>query len=146
MADYKRTNKWMIAIFFTAIGLFITYFVVFLLKGSPGSDYVRWLNPRGRSNAAPVVRDNIEIPGTILLPINQKMNYGNIIMKYLGLDNGDIILDIIIPEIDSEYAYLHRIPVKTAKQGFWLSDQQFKIISIDNSNLKLEQIRRKIGG
>jgi hypothetical protein len=50
-----------------------------------------------------------------------------------------IRIDVLIPKLDPDYAYPHLIPVKEAKRGFRLSDENFLLISAGRYRVKLKK-------
>ena len=65
-------------------------------------------------------------------------------MIYRGLDgNANFRMDIAILELDPNSFYRYRIPIKTAKKGFRLAGQDFRLISVRKTAIQLRHLKKK---
>jgi hypothetical protein len=46
-------------------------------------------------------------------------------------------LDLVITDLDPDYAYLRQIPIETARKHFILGDQEFKLKSNGSQQIKI---------
>ncbi len=74
----------------------------------------------------------------LLLKLNQKHAVGKAVLTYRGLDGGsNIRLDVLVPELDSQYTYLHKINIDRARKGFQVGGEHLKLISAGRSKIRL---------
>ena len=144
MFENTRTNKWVVIAFFTAITVFFLYFIVFLIWGSPDPYYARWMNQPSpgdaQSGLANEPATGLNLPSQLILPRDKSVAAGALRIIYRGKREGELRLEVISAVLDPQYAYTRRIPIQSAKAGFRLFDQQFKLLSINRRNLRLEHI------
>ena len=79
----------------------------------------------------------------IMLVIDQDTKIGKSKIVYRGLaGNTKFKMDVVIPELDPNIYYRYRIPVKTAKKGFRLVGQNFRLISARKSAIQIWHFKK----
>lgn len=78
--------------------------------------------------------------GPYPLLIDKEQTVGNLKITYRGLESKTLLLDLVILELDKDYAYHRRIPIKDAKSGFRLSDQAFYTQYIGPTKIDLARV------
>ena len=81
--------------------------------------------------------------GPYPLFIDKAQTVGNLKITYRGLESKTLLLDLVILDLDQDYAHRRRIPIKEAKSGFRLSDQAFFAQYIGPTKIDLARITDK---
>lgn len=133
-----RQPQWFIILIFTSLGLFILGLISFLTT-EPGDQTAGEFSQSSMYRSLPGLGDT---PERIYLNREQWKSVGGLKLRYNGLDGPHLLIDVIIEQLDPEFAYTHRIPIKDAKAGFRLVDQGFSLAFVRESriSLKLEEI------
>ena len=120
MTEQTRSRKLVVFLFFAfivAVFGFFTYAFVTNKYADP-----RWKRLRAVPAPTPVAPP---INGPYPLYVDKAQTIGNLKITYRGIESKTLLLDLVILDLDKDYAYLRRIPIKKAKSGFHLSDQAF---------------------
>ena len=126
-----RLHNWMTIIFFGACGLFMTYCVFYLTNLSPA--------PQSAAAAtASALPQQTDSPARYVLVKGQASTLGNLQLRYMGMDDDIILIDVTIVDLDPEYVYRHRIPRQRATDGFRVAGKAFRLLSINSSVLRLK--------
>ncbi|MCG8634305.1 MAG: hypothetical protein MI863_10785 [Desulfobacterales bacterium] len=59
-------------------------------------------------------------------------------LVFKGIEEGRILLDLYLLELDPEYAYAQNISKTAAKEGVRLGDAEYQLISVNGRILKLK--------
>lgn len=129
--ENTRGQKWLIISFFSAIGLFFAYFIISIALDRTDKTYSARLESARRGAGSFVAGDQVN------LIKDQSLAVGKLRMTYRGRLKGALHLDLIFTDLDSDYAYTRKIPVKEAKSGFRISDHQFRAKSVSDERLRL---------
>jgi len=79
----------------------------------------------------------------ILLARDEGRKIGTEKIIYKGLaDDGKFAMAVVLLEMDPEYAYIHRIPIRKAKEGFSLVGHRFELISARRSRIRMWYIKK----
>jgi len=79
--------------------------------------------------------------GPVNVAIGKAVSFGKVVVIYRGkADGGLFLVDTIIPALDPDYPYSHRIDIAEARKGFSLAGQRFVLRDIGRNNLKLERL------
>lgn len=135
MTEQTRSRKLVIFLFFSfivAIFGFFTYAFVTQKYSDP-----RWARLRVVPTSQPVAPPK---DGPYPLSIDKEQTVGNLKITYRGLESKTVLLDLVILELDQDYAYHRRISIKEAKNGFRLSDQAFYTQYIGPTKIDLVRI------
>ena len=78
----------------------------------------------------------------IKLVLDRGIRIGNSKIVYRGMDdNAKLNIDVVRLQLDPNAFYRYRIPIKAAKKGFRLVDQNFKLISARKSVVQLRRLK-----
>ena len=135
MTEQTRSRKLVVFLFFSfivAVFGFFTYAFVTNKYSDP-----RWQRLRAVPTSKPVAPPK---NGPYPLYIDKEQTVGNLKITYRGLESKTLLLDLVILELDQDYAYRRRIPINEAKSGFRLSDQPFYTQYIGPTKIDLARI------
>ncbi|MGD9247467.1 MAG: hypothetical protein PVI60_05890 [Desulfobacteraceae bacterium] len=81
----------------------------------------------------------------IVLEINRDHAVGKSILTYRGLEGrSKFRLDVVVPELDAQYTYLHKFDIDQARKGFQVGGEHLRLISAGRSNIRIwRQIPRR---
>jgi hypothetical protein len=119
--------KWVVILFFGIVGIIFTISVIYLAAGNVAPD-TYW----GRKMTLPKSEDagpNLSID-KYLLELNQGITIGDHIFFYKGRQAGQIVFDVIIPQLDRQYPYSFKVDLSGAKNGFEVAGVWFKLITV----------------
>lgn len=117
--------------FFFPSSLVLAYFVFYLATFTPANLNI---GPAYGSASAHIVPSS---PNKVVLVKGRSQTIGKIEMTYRGLDAGAVLIDITLLELDPQYAYHRKIPRDSARQGFWLAQKHYRMLSAGRSRLRL---------
>lgn len=129
--DSARSQKWLIVSFFSAISLLFVYFIVSIVFDRTDKTYT------ARYERAREGPGSYHQGARINLIKDQPATVGKIRMTYRGRASGTLLMDLVLLELDPNYSYLRRIPLKDGRRGFIVSNRQFSVTSVSNRRLKL---------
>ena len=137
MSENVRSQKWLAISFFVVCNLIFFGLIYAIITRSADLTYSNWMgnfraSPEARSEVAEISKDN-----PIVLVKGQQIRVGRIELIYRGLSSGELRLDIVLLDLDPQYAYHREIPIAEAKKGIQVSDRRFKVLSVNRLNLKL---------
>jgi len=118
--------RWFVIAFFSIVGMAFLASVVYLAVGNLAPDTYwgrKWKMPRSENNA------ELRSPDKVILELNKGIRVGNRTFFYRGLQNDQIMLDVIIPELDRQYSYPFRISFQQGKHGFEVAGVNLKLIT-----------------
>ncbi len=137
----KRMGQKLVNLF----GLMLFGFLIFIgfyhftqRFASPDSVH-RQLGSGDRSNAF----SNEKLPaaaakGKFIFHLNKSQSIGKANLIYRGLEGKTIcLIDVIIPELDPERPYKHRLDIDTAEKGFRIAGNSFKLVSVGDTYIRL---------
>lgn len=134
--DEILKNKWMTRLFFAGTALFFGGFVLYIVLNPRIPGYA-WTRSRFVPSDTPVEKRVFRAGDRIPMVIEQEVRIGNNRYSYRGLGDGRIRIDVVIPDLDSRYAYPHRIRISEAKHGFRLAGRQFRLLSANGAKIRL---------
>ncbi len=119
--------KWVIILFFGVVGIIFTLSVLYLAAGNVAPD-TYW----GRKMTLPKsgVAGPTRSVDKHLLELNRGKKIGNRIFFYKGRRDDRIVFDVIIPELDRQYAYPFKVDLSGAKTGFEVAGIRFQLIAL----------------
>ena len=129
--DRKKKRYLTTFFFFFPSSLVLAYFVFYLAAFTPANSNI---GPAYGFTPARIVPSS---PDKVVLVKGQSQTIGKIEMTYRGLDAGSVLIDITLLELDPQYPYHRKIPRAVARQGFWLAQQHYRVVSAGRSRLKL---------
>ena len=99
-------------------------------------NYPRWQN----SQKADAVK--IAQPEKLFLQLNQKQSAGKSELTYRSLvGQSEFRIDVIIPELDPQVYYPHRVKISQAKKSFRLGNRNYQLIAAKKGALRLKLIK-----
>ena len=129
--ESRRSQRWLIISFFTAISFLFIYFIFSLAMGTTDTTYNRRLETARNGPGSYHQETRVNLLQGEPVTINR------LEMTFRGLSSGKLNLDIVILDLDPEYVYSRVIPVDSAKKGFSISDYRFKATSVSRKRLRL---------
>ena len=131
-------HRWPSILYFTIAALLFSGFMYFLAIGAPNPTQQK--SPlSARYASAP---QKIAAPvNKIVLHANTMTTFGKIKFKYRGLDRDYLYIDVYILELDPQYGYAYKIPIKSARKGFRIYEYTFALVSRAKSYISLRFIR-----
>lgn len=75
--------------------------------------------------------------GIVTLTAEQPVRVGKNKLIYFGLDKHAILMAVYVLELDPEFAYHYRIPIKEAQKGVRLGGQNFVLLSHGKNRIQL---------
>lgn len=130
--ENTQSQRWLIASFFTAISLLFVYFIVSVAMNNTDQTYSERL-ASARAGPGSYLQDE-----KIHLVKDQPLTVRGIEMTYRGRSSGVLLIDLVLLDLDRDYVYSRKIPIKEARRGFRISGRPFKVTAIDAGKLKLE--------
>jgi hypothetical protein len=122
--------KWVVILFFGIVGAMFMASVFYLTMGRIPTDTFF-----GRRMELPNWDQTVvdRSPSKFILELNKGKKIGNRVFFFKGIEEGYFLLDVIIPELDTQYSYPMKISVKKAKKGFVVADDTLKLTSLGSS-------------
>ncbi len=126
--------RWLILVFFSTVGIAFMIMIFYLVLGSSDPDF--YWKSRNQLDAS---SDSIQVISKqhYIISRNQQIHIDKLKIIYLGLIDEHIHLDVINTDVDSTYAYPYTISLRSAKQGFRLSDYRFMLVTGSKSKIKI---------
>ncbi|CAB5111829.1 hypothetical protein D3OALGA1CA_5725 [Olavius algarvensis associated proteobacterium Delta 3] len=132
----ERRLRWPARLFFTGVLFFIAGALLYFLLGTTDPEYY-W---RPQSPTGPLDYTDAVIGERIVLEAGRDCVMKKLKLVYRGVEDGRIRVEVTLPELDSSYAYVHRIPLKKAKKGVRLGGRYFRLVSWGRLRISLELI------
>lgn len=120
--------RWVVALFFTVVGVAFVASILYLATGGVAPD-TYW----GRKMTLPRTETQASggrTPRTYLIELNKSQPIGDRIFFYRGRQGDRILLDVIIPEIDSQYAYPFTISLGDARKGVEVAGLRLRLNAV----------------
>ena len=119
--------KWVVIIFFGVVGIAFTVSVLYLAAGNvaPDTYWGRKMKLPKSEEAGPALSVNKH-----LLELDQGKKIGNRIFFFRGRRDDRIVFDVIIPELDRQYAYPFKVDIAGAKTGFEVAGIRLQLIAL----------------
>lgn len=132
--DESKMHKWATFWFFLPSSILLAYFVFYFTTAtfSPTGGEPSTAQYRGDAPSQP--------SENLILTKGEPKIMGQIQLTYQGLNAGSIVLDITLLDMDPGYAYRRKIPKQVAKQGFWMAQQYYRLISAGVSHLEIIRV------
>ena len=118
--------RWFVIAFFSIVGLAFLASVVYLAVGNLAPDTYwgrKWTLQRTGNTA------DLRSPDKFVLELNKGIRIGTRTFFYDGIQGGQILLRVIIPELDRQYPYPFRVEIRKAKHGFEVAGIQLELIT-----------------
>lgn len=134
--DRSRLNKWMTFWFFFPTSIAMVYFLFYL--STFAADAAN-METGTSAKAKPAYQVTPAFPDRVILTKGVPRTVDRIKLTYLGMDDDSLIIDVTILDLDPQYAYRRAIPRQVAELGFSLGQQQYRLISVGSSRLKISR-------
>ena len=133
-------RRWTTVVFFSALLLLFCGFIYFLVFMPKDSRYSRIRSQSQPTSNSTIGVHNSKESDRVVLPLDQRIVFNDLILIYRGKRSGTLFLDVIITDLDPNFAYHHAIPTSEAKKEFNVASQRFKLISSSNSLIRIEHL------
>jgi len=137
--EHTRRQKWIAILFFSVSGLVFGSSLYLIAAGALAS-------PEPTSTAvaaAPHGLPYTDAPQVkIVLQRDAQLRLGNLEITYRGVKDHNLHLEVVVLDLDPQYAYRHAIALDQASHGFQLAGVRLKLLSARNSRAKLLWDRR----
>lgn len=130
--ESTHSQRWLMASFFTAVGLLFVYFIVSVAMKNTDQAYSERLASARMGPGSYLQNEKIHLVKD--LPVTVQ----GIEMTYRGRSSGALLIDLVLLDLDRDYVYSRKIPIEEARRGFRISNRLFTVTSIDAGKLKLE--------
>ena len=124
MKAHTKSNKWLIALFYFILSLLFAFLIHKIFTFDMSFDEWRASYRNRQLQHAKAQKEDKSI-----ITVNAQKTIGNVKITYRGLDGQAILFEFIIAEMDPDYRYVRRLPIKEATQGFYLATQYIRLIS-----------------
>jgi hypothetical protein len=144
MSENVHNQKWLAISFFVVCNLIFFALIYTIVHNPTDSAYTNSMDS-ARSNPESKTKDSgLSKDGLLILLKDQQADMEKVRLTFRGFSSGALLLDLVLLDLDPQYVYHRQIPVEAARQGFQVSDQRFKVISVNRQRLKLLLIRPSI--
>jgi len=140
----NNRRRWPTRLFFisaTALGLYLGWLV---LGRAPDPRYQRYFSGAARmempADAGSFVRKNM----LYLFP-DSPLAFEDIRLVYRGCEDGKLLLDLFLLDLDPEYAYLQRVAIPQAEKGVRLGKRTYVLHEANRRNARLAVVDRDDG-
>jgi hypothetical protein len=131
MTERTQNRKLAVFLFFGLVCAMFAYFVYFFVTEQFDPIWTRgWSRPAVNTS---VTQRN----GQYILFIDEEKTIGNLKITYRGQAAKAVLLDVVITDLDPDYAYLRQIPIEAARQQFMVGDQAFVVESSGSQQIKI---------
>jgi|GEM_PF-750174 len=133
---YRTGNTdWRARLFIIGASLFLIWVVYYLCTealdpAAPWSN--RTMANRASANAAAQPGDRV------LLTLDKPASVGKTRLIYRGRQDGNLLIDVVIPQLDQGFAYHYTIPLKKAKQSFNLAGREYTLLGAGRRTARLQ--------
>jgi len=132
--EYDRTKKWLPILFFTVSGLVFGISFYLIVAGAAASPEPTSPAVASAVNALPYTEEPLI---KIVLKRDIRMRLGDLDITYRGVEDHKLRLDVVVLDLDPQYAYQHAITLEKANSGFRLAGIHLKLLSARSSRAKL---------
>jgi hypothetical protein len=129
-----RQPQWFVILIFTSLGVFFLG-IVFYLTADSVDQGAGGFSQSSPSRTQPGFGDT---PESVYLILDQWKSVDGLKLRYNGLDGPFLLIDVMIPKLDPEFAYSHRVSIKDAKSGFSLVNRDFSLTFVRDARIRLE--------
>jgi hypothetical protein len=129
-----RRHKWLAILFFSVSGLVFGGSLYLIATGAAASSEP---TTRVLASAATALPYADEPFVKITLLRDTRIRLGNLAITYRGVENDRLRLDVVVLDLDPQYAYRHAIALDEAGRGFRLAGTNLKLISARTARAKI---------
>jgi hypothetical protein len=95
---------------------------------------------RRAAEARPPTKSEV-LDGRVILMRDEALTISRNRLVFRGLEDGTILLDLYLLDLDSQYAYPRQITRELADEGFRLGDSRYRLLSVNQKTLTLETLK-----
>lgn len=131
--DDERKPKWLPILFFSITGIVFSL-SIYLITVSASAPLATPAAVASAANAPPYP-DDPQVKVVLQRDIPTRL--GKLDIIYRGVQDRKLRLDVIVLELDPDYAYRHAIALDRASQGFRLGGVALQLLSARGSRAKI---------
>ena len=131
---HNRKQKWLPILFFSVSGLIFGFSLYLITAGAVASPEPTPSTVASAANALPYSN---EPQVKIVLKRDIRMRLGDLDITYRGVEDHKLRLEVVVLDLDPQYAYQHAIALEKANSGFRLAGIHLKLLSARSSRAKL---------
>ena len=132
--DEVLKNRWWVRLFFAGTFLLFGGFVAYIITHPQPPGYAL---RSGAQSSSSYSAGSFSPGDTITIPKEKTVPVGEILITYLGVEDGRIRLEVVVQSLDPDYAYGFEIAPKEAKAGFRSGGRSFQLLSVRGSRIRL---------
>ena len=132
--ENSSRQKWLSILFFTVSGLVFGISFYLITAGAVASPEP---TPATVASAINVLPYADEPQVKIVLQRDIRMRLGDLDITYRGVEDQKLRLEVVVLDLDPQYAYQHAIALDRAGDGFRLAGIRLKLLSARDSRAKL---------
>ncbi len=101
---------------------------------------VNWRGYQESSEAANLASPSTPGWSRMVLVRDREKRIGGAVFTYRGLGTGDtILIDALIPDLDSQYTYRQRFAIDHARKGFKVGGARMKLLSAGRYKMRVQR-------
>ena len=132
--ENDRKQKWLPILFFSVSGLVFGISFYLITAGAVASPEPTPATVASAANALPYT-DEPQVK--IVLQRGIRTRLGDLDITYRGVEDHKLRLEVVVLDLDPQYAYQHAIALDKADRGFRLAGIRLKLLSARDSRAKL---------
>ena len=132
--ESNSRQKWLSILFFSVSGLVFGISFYLITTGATASPEPTPTTVASAANALPYL-DEPQVK--IVLQRNVQMRLGGLDITYRGVEDHKLRLEVVVLDLDPQYAYQHAIDLEKANSGFRLAGIRLKLLSARDSRARL---------
>ena len=136
----ERTDRhrWPSILYFTIAALIFSSFMYYLAIGATNPTRQRAPSATGYTKTPYEIT---KLGNKIILHADTLTKFGKTKLKYRGVDSDYLLIDVYILDLDPQYGYAYKIPIKSARKNFRLYEHTFTLVSQNKSKVSLRFIK-----
>ena len=135
MEDTQK-KKWLPILFFSLTGLVFGTSLYLITAGALASPEPATSAVAAAPETLPY-NDTAEPRVKVVLKRDARLRLGNLEVTYRGIEDGKLRLEVVVLDLDPQYAYQHAIDLAQANRGFRLAGVRLRLLSARDSRAKL---------
>lgn len=132
--ESNNRQKWLSILFFSVSGLVFGISFYLITAGAVASPEPMPATVASAANALPYA-DEPQVK--VVLQRDIRVRLGDLDITYRGVEDHKLRLEVVVLDLDPQYAYQHAINLEKANSGFRLAGIRLKLLSARDSRAKL---------
>lgn len=132
----NRKPKWLPILFFAISGLVFGTSLYLITAGAAAAPEPTTATVASAAATLPFI-DSDEPRIKIILKRDARLRLGNLDITYRGVEDRKLRLEVVVLDLDPQYAYRHAIDLAHASRGFRVGGVSLKLLSARDSRAKL---------